>query len=144
MIEFELMGLVAIRVNWKHFLFHGKSSIRDSSLVGGKAKKSDKLCVSLHRIPGEIHCRIKWKHLSGRPKGSSKTQFQHCNNSCNDLLCIRTIQGHTGGDVIALELGQCRNSFQTERNQFSQRMLIQFEVNLPCGTHRWWRESKEG
>ena len=36
--------------------------------------------------------------------GSSKTRFQYCKNSGEALLHIRVIQGHTGGDVIALEL----------------------------------------
>ena len=34
-------------------------------------------------------------------KGSSKTRFLCCKNSCNDLLKIRAIQGHTGGAVSA-------------------------------------------
>ena len=37
-------------------------------------------------------------------KGSSETRFQYCKNSHNDMLDILAIQGHTGGDVIALEL----------------------------------------
>ena len=71
---------------------------------------------------GAIH----WKSMSSKPryaflkdggdtvadddwinhvwKGSSKTRFQFCTNSCHDLLKIRVIQGHTGGEVIAPEL----------------------------------------
>ena len=31
-------------------------------------------------------------------------QFQYCQNYCNTLLCIRALQGHTGGDLIEPEL----------------------------------------
>ena len=37
-------------------------------------------------------------------KGSNKTRFQCCKDSQDVLLYIRAIQGHTGGNVIALEL----------------------------------------
>ena len=37
-------------------------------------------------------------------RGSNKTRFQYCKHSHGVLLCIRAIQGHTGGYVIALEL----------------------------------------
>ena len=81
MIEFELMGLVAILFNWKHFLFHGKSSIRDSSLVGGKAKKSDKLYSSLHWIPGEMRlkkhskvtCQNRERYTAGQSGNTLRT-----------------------------------------------------------------------
>ena len=36
-------------------------------------------------------------------KGRNKTRLQYCKNSYDDLLYIRAIQGHTGGDVIALD-----------------------------------------
>ena len=37
-------------------------------------------------------------------KGSNNTRIQYCKNSHDALLYIRAIQGHTGGDAIALEL----------------------------------------
>ena len=37
-------------------------------------------------------------------KGSMKTRFQYCQNSCGTLLYIRAIQGHIGGDLIEPEL----------------------------------------
>ena len=33
-------------------------------------------------------------------KGCSQTRFQYCKKSCHDLLSIRSIQGHTGGEVM--------------------------------------------
>ena len=57
---------------------------------------------------GAVH----WKSMSSKlryafPKDggdSSKTRFEFCKNSCNDLLYIRAIQGRTGGEVVAPEL----------------------------------------
>ena len=37
-------------------------------------------------------------------KGSNKTRFQYCQNSCGKLLCIRATQGHTRGEMIELEM----------------------------------------
>ena len=37
-------------------------------------------------------------------KGSNKTRFQYCQNSCNKLLYLRAIQGHTGGEMIPPEM----------------------------------------
>ena len=37
-------------------------------------------------------------------RGSNKTRFQYCQNSCDKLLYIRAIQGHTGGEMIELEM----------------------------------------
>ena len=37
-------------------------------------------------------------------KGSSTTRFQCFKNSCDGLLYVRAVQGHTGGEVIAPEL----------------------------------------
>ena len=34
----------------------------------------------------------------------NKTRSQYCHNSCNKLLHIRAIQGHTGGDMIEPEM----------------------------------------
>ena len=36
-------------------------------------------------------------------KGRNITRLQYCKNSYDDLLYIRAIQGHTGGDVIACD-----------------------------------------
>ena len=52
-------------------------------------------------------------------KGSSKTRFRYCKNSCNDSLFIRAIQGHTKGDVIALELmGHVAITFEIRKNPY--------------------------
>ena len=40
-------------------------------------------------------------------KGSNKTQLQCCKNSNDVLLYIRAIQGHSGGELIALQLINC-------------------------------------
>ena len=37
-------------------------------------------------------------------KEANKTRFQYCQNSCNKLLYIRAIQGHTGREMIQPEM----------------------------------------
>ena len=37
-------------------------------------------------------------------RGSNKPRFQHCVGSNNNLLYVRAIQGHSGGDLIDPEL----------------------------------------
>ena len=34
-------------------------------------------------------------------EGSSKTRFEYCEDSKNSLACLRAIQGHSGGQLIA-------------------------------------------
>ena len=143
-------------------LFHANLPYGDSSLVGGKAKKSDKLYSSLHWIPGEMRlkkhskvtCQNRERYTAGQsgntlrtPEGSSKTRFQYCNNSCNDLLCIRTKQGHTGGDVIALELmGNVATLFKRKEFIFNRGCSFNlksiFHARLIAGGGKQRRDDK--
>ena len=77
-------------------------------------------------------------------KGSSRTPFQHCQNSCG-TLCIRALQEHTGERFDRTRVdGSCRNTIQLETILISPRMLIQLEVNLGSGTHCMGKESRAG
>ena len=52
-------------------------------------------------------------------KGSNRTKFQYCQNSCNKLLYIRTIQGHTGGEMIQPEMLGTFSYFPIGRSLYS-------------------------
>ena len=78
-------------------------------------------------------------------KGSSKTRFQYCQNSCSLLLYIRAIQGNTGENLIKPELmGHVAILFLFEAIPISPRMLIQFGVNLGGWAHCREKESRKG
>ena len=54
-------------------------------------------------------------------KGSNKTIFQYCQNSCNKWLCIRAVRGHTGEEVFQLEiLGHVRTPLNWKEFVFHQ------------------------
>ena len=76
-------------------------------------------------------------------KGSSKIRFQYCKNSCDDLLYIRAIECHTGGEVIASEL-MGHVAIPIEWKEFLFQRGYSFNTNPRCGTHRCEKESKEG
>ena len=58
-------------------------------------------------------------------KGSNKTRFQQCKKSCDALLYICALQGHTGGGRDrARAAGPCRCSTQMEGIPVSRRMLL--------------------
>ena len=68
-------------------------------------------------------------------KGSNKTKFQCCKNFRDVLLYIRAIQGHTGGNVIALELmGHVAIPFQWKEVLFHRDAFLLFG-------HSWIRIS---
>ena len=76
-------------------------------------------------------------------KWSSKFLFQYCKNSCDDLLYIRAIRGHTGGEVIAPEL-MGHVAIPIEWKEFLFHRGYSFNTNPRYGTHRSGKESKEG
>ena len=54
-------------------------------------------------------------------KGSNKTIFQYCQNSCNKWLCILAVRGHTGEEVFQLEiLGHVRTPLNWKEFVFHQ------------------------
>ena len=56
-------------------------------------------------------------------QGSNKMRFQYCMNSPNSLLYIRTIQGHTGRNLIVLD-GSRRYSTHLERVCIPLRLFV--------------------
>ena len=60
-----------------------------------------RLFMSVYRSQMFVNMRCRVHSLY---KGSSKTPFQYCQNTCNTLLYIRAFQGHTGGNLIEPEL----------------------------------------
>ena len=76
---------------------------------------------------------------------SSKTRFQYCKSSCSDLLKIRAFQGHTGGEVIALELmGHVAIPFKGKEFQFHRGCSFNSMSILDAGLVAGGKESKEG
>ena len=77
-------------------------------------------------------------------KGSSKTPFQCCQNSCNTSLYIRAFQGHTGGKLIEPELmGHVAFPFNWI---FLVRRGCSFNLKsiLEAGLITGWKECREG
>ena len=67
-------------------------------------------------------------------KGSSKTRFKYCQNSCGILLYIQTFQVHTERFDRSRVEGSCRHTFQVEILPISPRVLIQLEIHFGSGT----------
>ena len=69
-------------------------------------------------------------------KGSNKTRFQYCQNSCNKLLCLRAIQGHTGGEKIPPEmLGHAPIPHNWKEFAFHRGCSFKY-IHIECWTHR--------
>ena len=67
-------------------------------------------------------------------KGTSKTRFQYCQNSCDTLLKIRAIERHTGRDVIEPELmGHVATLFDWKQFLFHRRCSFNLESILEAG-----------
>ena len=77
--------------------------------------------------------------------GSSKTRFQYCKNSRDVFLYIRAIQGHTGGNVTALELmGHVAIPYKWKEFLFHRGCSYDVTSILKSGLNTGGRESKEG
>ena len=62
----------------------------------------------------------KWKSIMARG-GGNKKRFQNCTNSSGEILYLRALQGHSGGNPIdPSQAGQCVNSEQFLRVHFEQ------------------------
>ena len=68
--------------------------------------------------------------------GSNKTRFQYCQNSCKRLLCLRVIQGHTGGNDSTRDAGPRPHILQLEGVCVPSRMFVQFYIDFECWAHR--------
>ena len=78
-------------------------------------------------------------------EGSNKTRFDYCVNSKNSLMYIRAIQGHTGGNLIALELmGHVIIPFNWKEFVFHRGCSFNCNSLLETGLISGVRESKEG
>ena len=85
------------------------------------------------------------KYLYRERLDSSYLRVQYCQNSCNTLLCIRAVQGHTGGDLVEPELmGHVAIPFNWAQFLISPRMLIKLEVHLGGEVITGGQESREG
>ena len=62
--------------------------------------KSSKLRIRFQRDRGRYFTDRGWINFIW--KGSNKTRFQHCQNSCNNLLYLRAIQRHTRGEMVCV------------------------------------------
>ena len=69
--------------------------------------------------------------------GANKTLLQYCKNSCDVLLYIRAIPGHTGGDVIASELmGHVAVPLRWEEFLHHRGSSFELDINSSSRTHR--------
>ena len=76
-------------------------------------------------------------------KGSNKTRFQYCQNSCNTFLYIRAIQEHTGGDVIEL-MGDVATPFNRKQFHFYRGCSFNLKSILEARRIGGGKESREG
>ena len=77
-------------------------------------------------------------------KGSSKTRIQYCKHSCHDLLYVRAVQGHTGGEVMAPELmGQVTVPFNGKELIFHRGFALNSKSISGAGLVAGEKESKE-
>ena len=81
---------------------HEHSRERDTDGPSHWTFMSPKLIIRFQGDGGSNFTDRDWINFTW--KGSTKTRFQYCQNSCNRLLYIRAIQGHTGGELIPPEM----------------------------------------
>ena len=75
---------------------------------------------------------------------SNKTRLQYCQNSCNTLLCIRAIQGHTGGDLMEPELmGRAAVPFNWIQFPLHRGCSFNLKPILEVGAQRRWTRNAE-
>ena len=68
-------------------------------------------------------------------KGSSKTRFQILQKSRENLLYIRATQGHSGGEMIEVEI--MGHTPQLETVCIPQRVFVRSQIHVHYRTHRW-------
>ena len=78
-------------------------------------------------------------------KGSSKTRFKYCQNSCGILLYIRALQGHIGRDLIEAEvMGHVAIPFKWKQFLFHRGCSFNLKSILVAGLVAGRKESREG
>ena len=103
---------------------------------------SQKLKFAFLKYGGDTFTDRDWIHHIW--KGSNKTRFQCCQNSCNNLLYIRVVQRHIGGNLIKAEL-MGRVAISINCNQFFHRGCSFFQKSiLEAGFVAGRKESREG
>ena len=72
------------------------------------------------------------------------TRFEYCENSQSSLIYIRAIQGHTGGNKIALELmGHVAIPYNRKELVFHRGYSFNIKSILETGLIAGGKESKE-
>ena len=128
--------------NWSlkwHVIWTSKNENLTEQFIGNRWVRSyDVRSWKMEKIPS-----LDFDWIIHIWKGSSKSRFQYCKNSCDDLLYVRAIQGHTEGEVIACELMD-HVAIPIEWKEFLFQRGYSINTNLTYGTHRYGKESKEG